>query len=42
MRDSYELGIGKPELVSATNFYPNNKYYGRELVYRVPEFKVKG
>lgn len=42
IRDSYELGIGKPELISATNFYPNNKYYGRELIYRVPEFKVKG
>jgi hypothetical protein len=42
LRDSYDFGIGKPELVSVTNFFPNNKYYGRQLVYNVPEFKVKG
>ena len=42
IRESYDFGIGKPELVSVTNFFPNNKYYGRQLVYSVPEFKVKG
>lgn len=42
IRDSYKLGIGKPELVSVTNFFPNNKYYGRQLVYNVPDFKIKG
>jgi hypothetical protein len=42
LRDSYDLGIGKPELVSVEHFFPNNKYYGRVLVYNVPEFKVKG
>ena len=42
LRDSYDFGIGKPELISVTNFFPNNKYYGRQLVYNVPEFKVKG
>lgn len=42
IRDSYDFGIGKPELVSVTNFFPNNKYYGRQLVYNIPEFKVKG
>lgn len=42
LRDSYDFGIGKPELVSVTNFFPNNKYYGRQLVYNIPEFKIKG
>ena len=42
LRDSYDFGIGKPELISVTNFFPNNKYYGRQLIYKVPEFKVKG
>lgn len=42
LRDSYDFGIGKPELISVTNFFPNNKYYGRQLVYNVPEFKIKG
>ena len=42
LRDSYDFGIGKPKLISVTNFFPNNKYYGRQLVYNVPEFKVKG
>ena len=42
IRDSYDFGIGKPELISVTNFFPNNKYYGRQLIYNVPEFKIKG
>lgn len=42
LRDLYDFGIGKPELVSVTNFFPNNKYYGRQLVFKVPEFKIKG
>lgn len=41
LRDSYDFGIGKPELVSVTNFFPNNKYYGRQLIYTVPDFKIK-
>ncbi len=42
IRDSYDFGIGKPELKSVTYFFPGNKYYGRQLVYRVPDFKIKG
>ena len=42
IRDSYNFGIGKPQLVSVSNFFPNNKYYGRQLVYDVPDFKIKG
>lgn len=41
LRDSYDFGIGKPELISATCFYPNTGYYGRKLIYNVPEFMVK-
>ena len=41
IRDSYDFGIGKPELISVTNFFPNNKYYGRLMVYNIPEFKIK-
>ena len=41
LRDSYDFGIGKPELISVTNFFPNNKYYGRQLIYNVPEFFIK-
>lgn len=42
LRNSYDFGIGKPELISVTNFFSNNKYYGKQLVYNVPEFKIKG
>lgn len=41
LRDSYDFGIGKPELISVGNFFPNSKYYGRQLIYNVPEFRVK-
>ena len=41
LRNSYDFGIGKPELVSVTNYFPNNKYYGRKLIYNIPFFKVK-
>ena len=41
LRNSYDFGIGKPELISVTNFSPNNKYYGKQLVYNIPQFKVK-
>ena len=41
LRDSYDFGIGKPELISVTNFFPNNKYYGRQFIYNVPEYLKK-
>ncbi len=41
LRDSYDFGIGKPELISVINFSPNNKYYGKQLVYNVPNFIIK-
>lgn len=42
IRDYYKLGIGKAELVSVTNFSPNDKYYGKQIVYNIPDFKIKG
>ncbi|MBS6643649.1 MAG: hypothetical protein KH366_08725 [Clostridiaceae bacterium] len=38
---SDNFGIGRPTLESDTHFFPNDKYYGRQLIYTMPEFKVK-
>jgi hypothetical protein len=35
------LGIGKTGLESAKYFIPNSNYYGRVLVYNIPDFKIK-
>lgn len=42
LRESDKFGIGKPQLLSCTYFIPNNKYYGKQMVYNMPDFKVKG
>ena len=42
LRDSNKFGIGKLQLVSCEHFFPNNKYYGRQLIYNMPDFKVNG
>lgn len=34
-------GIGKPTLSSVTYFFPQSKYYGRQMIYTIPDFKVK-
>ena len=34
-------GIGKPTLTSVRYFFPQNKYYGRQMIYTIPDFKVK-
>ena len=36
-----DYGIGKPTLTSVKYFYPQNKYYGRQMFYTIPDFKVK-
>ena len=36
-----KFGIGMPTLTSVEYFFPQNKYYGRQLVYTIPDFKVK-
>ena len=42
LRESDKFGIGKPQLLSCTYFIPNNKYYGKTMIYNIPDFKVKG
>ena len=41
LRESNKFGIGKLELTSCTYFIPNNKYYGKQLIFNMPDFKVK-
>ena len=43
LRNSTNLGIGKVELDSATVMSSSNKnYYGRQLIFTIPDFKFKG
>lgn len=39
--DSDKFGIGKINLNSVRYFFPNNKYYGRELKLITSDFKIK-
>lgn len=39
--DSRDFGIGKLRLESVTYFFPNSKYYGRQMIYTIPDFAVK-
>ena len=41
LRDSDKFGIGKLELFSCTYFFPRKEYYGRQLIYTIPDFKIK-
>lgn len=41
LRESDKFGIGKLQLLSCTYFSPNSKYYGKQLVYNMPDFKVR-
>lgn len=36
-----KFGIGKPTLTSVQYFYPQNKFYGRQMIYTIPDFKSK-
>ena len=38
---SDKFGIGKPELFSVSNYFPNNKFYGKQLIYNIPDFRFK-
>ena len=40
LRTCTRLGIGKLQLQSASYFLPADHYYGKELVFSVPEFKI--
>lgn len=38
---SDDFGIGHLHLESATYIIPQNKYYGKQLIFTIPDFKVK-
>lgn len=40
LRESNKFGIGKLELLSCTYFIPSSKYYGKQMIYNMPDFKV--
>lgn len=40
IRDSDKFGIGKLKLESVSYFFPNNKYYGKQMIYNMPDFKI--
>lgn len=43
LRNSDKFGIGKLQLQSVTYLNSiNSKYYGRQLIFTIPDFKVKG
>ena len=41
LRDSDNLGIGKPSLDDISYTVPQSSYYGRQLKYSIPDFKIK-
>ena len=41
LRDSDDLGIGKPSLDDIGYTVPQSSYYGRQLKYSIPDFKIK-
>lgn len=40
LRESDKFGIGKLQLQSVEHFFPNKEYYGRQLIYHIPDFKI--
>ncbi|MDL2301466.1 hypothetical protein LJC58_03830 [Lachnospiraceae bacterium OttesenSCG-928-D06] len=39
LSNSFDYGIGKLHLDMVTHNFPHNKYYGRQLIFSVPNFK---
>lgn len=42
LHDQRKFGIGKLSLESVTHCFPSNEYYGRQMIFTIPDFKVKG
>lgn len=36
-----KFGIGIPQLISVGHLFPQNEYYGRQLIYKISDFKLK-
>jgi len=41
LRNSDRFGIGKLKLAYVSHFFPGNNYYGREMRFSIPDFKIK-
>lgn len=41
LRDADDLGIGKPSLDDIGYTVPQSSYFGRQLKYSIPDFKIK-
>lgn len=41
LMDSSGFGIGAPTLLSVKYFSPKENYYGKQLVYKISDFKIK-
>lgn len=41
LHNSDKFGIGKLSLNSVTHFFPNAKYYGKQLIFNTSDFTVK-
>lgn len=41
LRDSTDLGIGNPSLDDVGYTVPQSSYFGRQLKYSIPDFKIK-
>lgn len=41
LHDSDKFGIGKLELQSVTYFFPSKNHYGKEMIYKIPDFRVQ-
>lgn len=41
LRDAEDLGIGKPSLDDIGYTVPQSSYFGRQLKYSIPDFKIK-
>lgn len=41
LSDSDDFGIGHLHLESVTYIFPQNKYYGKQMIFTIPDFKMK-
>lgn len=42
IREFDPMGIGEMHLESVKRLFPNTKYYGKQLIFETPDFKIKG
>lgn len=42
IRSQDKSGIGKPSLQTVKHIFPNDRYYGKELIFTASDFRIKG